>query len=315
MDRWRNRMETGLEYGTRPDTFPIFEIPTDFTSTGISTTGANKSLNYDFMSRKDSRRIDAVISDSRRITLSYADDVVDQQKKQSKQTMNCRASQDPVASCILSDSFSENNFPDFLRVPKWNQRKGRKRRGARGAAPEYRKWILPILGGAEVTSLFGYRCDPLHPRDRIVKFHNGLDLAAKSGTAVLAASPGVVMYAGWKGALGLNVEVTHDDGYMTRYGHNSKLYTQVGKRVRQGDLIAAIGATGRATGPHLHFEIRKHGVSEDPLPVLSKVCHTNGSIMLSTIPAVFRLGTSSSVSMATSALVSGLIRQLRSGAF
>jgi murein DD-endopeptidase MepM/ murein hydrolase activator NlpD len=82
---------------------------------------------------------------------------------------------------------------------------------------------------------------------------------------VLAAASGTVTFAGMRGALGNYVEVLHADGLVTKYGHNSALFTQSGKRVRKGTPIAAMGMSGRATGPHLHFEIRdRHGVSHDP---------------------------------------------------
>ena len=98
-----------------------------------------------------------------------------------------------------------------------------------------------------------------------VKFHNGLDLAANEGTPVVAAASGTVTFAGVRGALGNYVEVLHAGGVVTKYGHNSALFTQSGKRVRKGTPIAAMGMSGRATGPHLHFEIcDRHGASRDP---------------------------------------------------
>ncbi|BBN00948.1 hypothetical protein MPTK1_2g03310 [Marchantia polymorpha subsp. ruderalis] len=111
-------------------------------------------------------------------------------------------------------------------------------------------FIRPVDKIWEVSSGFGPRWG---------RQHNGVDLAAPTGEPVLAADSGEVTYAGWEpGGYGYLVEITHRDGWKTLYAHNSEIFTWEGQLVRRGDCIATVGETGRATGPHLHWEIRNH---------------------------------------------------------
>jgi murein DD-endopeptidase MepM/ murein hydrolase activator NlpD len=120
-------------------------------------------------------------------------------------------------------------------------------------------------GPAKVTSTFGDRVDPL---DGSHKFHGGIDLAAPEGTPILAARDGVVISAGPRGDYGNAVEVRHDDGTTTLYGHASRVDVTPGQHVRQGDPIAAVGSTGRSIGNHLYFEVCQHGQRVDPRSAL-----------------------------------------------
>lgn len=95
-------------------------------------------------------------------------------------------------------------------------------------------------------------------------FHPGIDIAAPTGTPVRAAAAGSVSFAGWDPEYGYLVVVEHGLGLETRYGHNSRLSVALGDRVERGQLVAAVGSTGRSTAPHLHFEIRKEGIAVDP---------------------------------------------------
>jgi murein DD-endopeptidase MepM/ murein hydrolase activator NlpD len=95
-------------------------------------------------------------------------------------------------------------------------------------------------------------------------FHPGIDIAASTGTPVRAAASGVVTFAGWDAEYGNLVVVEHGLGLETHYGHNQRLSVEVGDRVERGQLLAAVGSTGRSTAPHLHFEIRKDGAPIDP---------------------------------------------------
>jgi murein DD-endopeptidase MepM/ murein hydrolase activator NlpD len=124
----------------------------------------------------------------------------------------------------------------------------------------------PLLGGGTVTSPFGWR---IHPIFHTRKLHTGVDLGAPEGTPVYASGDGVVERAGWSSGYGRFVMIKHVNGYETAYGHLSRIadVTQVGATVRQGELIAYVGHTGFATGPHLHFEIRINGNFVDPLSV------------------------------------------------
>jgi murein DD-endopeptidase MepM/ murein hydrolase activator NlpD len=94
--------------------------------------------------------------------------------------------------------------------------------------------------------------------------HCGLDIAARTGTPVLAPADGVVKRVGTAPDYGKMVVIDHGYGYQTLYAHNSKLFVKVGQRVKRGDQIAAIGNTGRSTGSHLHYEVHLNGVPIDP---------------------------------------------------
>jgi len=95
-------------------------------------------------------------------------------------------------------------------------------------------------------------------------FHPGIDIAAATGTPVRAAAAGTVTIAGFDAEYGYMIAVEHGLGLETRYGHNQRLSVAVGDRVERGQVVAAVGSTGRTSGPHLHFEIRKDGVPVDP---------------------------------------------------
>jgi murein DD-endopeptidase MepM/ murein hydrolase activator NlpD len=92
------------------------------------------------------------------------------------------------------------------------------------------------------------------------RMHRGIDIANNVGTPIVAAARGRVSFAGWhEGGYGYFVEITHDDGSRTRYGHNSNLLVREGQQVDQGQVISQMGSTGRSTGPHLHFEVLPPG--------------------------------------------------------
>lgn len=124
---------------------------------------------------------------------------------------------------------------------------------------------FPVSG--QLTSDFGNR---VHPIDKTVKFHAGLDLAVERGTAVKASADGTVSFAGWSGGYGNLLVIKHSDGKETRYGHLDKLNVKEGYEVKAGQQVALSGSTGRSTGPHLHFEIRENGKVLDPLSILTK---------------------------------------------
>jgi len=96
--------------------------------------------------------------------------------------------------------------------------------------------------------------------------HDGIDLAAPLGTLVKAAAAGKVLYAGEQKGYGKIVIIEHTAGVVTLYAHNHELRTQTGAEVAVGDVIATVGQSGRTSGPHLHFELRKNGIPVDPLP-------------------------------------------------
>ena len=117
------------------------------------------------------------------------------------------------------------------------------------------------LGDAERVSGFGNRDDPFTGRRA---FHAGLDFAAAPGTAIQAAGGGTVAFAGIKSDYGMVVEIDHGKGLLTRYAHASALWVKTGDLVAPGDDIAAVGSSGRSTGPHLHFEVLRDGEAVNP---------------------------------------------------
>ncbi len=124
------------------------------------------------------------------------------------------------------------------------------------------------LDGAELSSTFGNRDDPITGRRA---FHAGMDFAAPQGTPIRAAAAGKVVFADFNAAYGWSVEIAHGNGLVTRYAHASRLLVARGAAVRQGDLIAQVGSSGRATGPHLHFEVLKDGGATDPRRYLASL--------------------------------------------
>ncbi len=126
-------------------------------------------------------------------------------------------------------------------------------------------WPLPAAEPGAVSSDFGHRDSPVHGAS---SDHQGLDIAAPKGTAVLAAADGVVTRAESAGGYGLMVEIDHGDGIVTRYAHQSAMDVAVGETVLAGDRVGSVGSTGRSTGPHLHLEVRVDGAPVDPLEFL-----------------------------------------------
>lgn len=118
-----------------------------------------------------------------------------------------------------------------------------------------------------MSSNFGERTDPFTGRKAM---HKGIDFAGKSGADVLAVADGIVIAAVKRSGYGNLVEVDHGNGYVTRYGHNKSFNVNSGQVVKRGDVIAAIGNTGRSTGPHVHFEVLKDGRQINPKKFLNR---------------------------------------------
>ncbi|MEW6706311.1 MAG: peptidoglycan DD-metalloendopeptidase family protein [Pseudomonadota bacterium] len=114
---------------------------------------------------------------------------------------------------------------------------------------------------ANVVSGFGNRSDPFNGRHA---FHAGLDFAAEYGSPILAAAGGTVSFAGYRPDYGWTVEIDHGNGLTTRYAHASRLAVKSGAVVAPGERVAAVGSSGRSTGPHLHFEVLRNGEQIDP---------------------------------------------------
>jgi murein DD-endopeptidase MepM/ murein hydrolase activator NlpD len=137
---------------------------------------------------------------------------------------------------------------------------------SRDAAPGALPAVLDLGGPEHVTSSFGAR---IHPIDGGTKYHTGIDLRAPEGSPILAAESGVVKTAGQRGGYGNAVEIDHGGGLTTLYAHASELLVNPGENVKEGQPIARAGSTGHATGPHLHFEVRKDDRPVDPTRALN----------------------------------------------
>jgi murein DD-endopeptidase MepM/ murein hydrolase activator NlpD len=128
-----------------------------------------------------------------------------------------------------------------------------------------RAFLLKPLEFRRISSR--YSNSRYHPILKTWRAHRGIDYAANPGTPVQTTADGVVVHRGWKGSLGNMVEVRHANGFSTRYGHLSgfRRGVVVGSRVLQGEVIGYVGSTGLANGPHLHYELWRHGKPVNPL--------------------------------------------------
>lgn len=122
----------------------------------------------------------------------------------------------------------------------------------------------PVQGW--ITSPFGNRTSPF---SGIQKFHEGLDIAAQTGTPVMATADGVVIKAGFSTGYGNMVEISHGYGIKTVYAHNSRLNVKTGQHVKRSDIISYVGDTGSSTGPHLHYEVRLNGLPVNPVKYMN----------------------------------------------
>ena len=118
----------------------------------------------------------------------------------------------------------------------------------------------PIYGYQEMST-FGRRIDPFNGQ---LAFHSGMDLAGPAGSKIYATADGTVSFTGRSGAYGNMVDLDHGFNLSTRYAHLSQILVEDGQQVKKGDVIAIQGATGRATGPHLHYEVRYKNQPMDP---------------------------------------------------
>ena len=123
-------------------------------------------------------------------------------------------------------------------------------------------FATPVKSGYRFTSPYGYRRDPKTGGRRM---HAGVDFAGPVGTPLYATADGVVVHAGWQSGYGRLVKIQHEFGIETRYGHMSRITVNVGQRVSRGDRIGDMGASGRVTGPHLHYEVRVGGAAVNPM--------------------------------------------------
>lgn len=147
---------------------------------------------------------------------------------------------------------------DAERLSKMIQQIQAKSKRAYMGTGEFR-W--PVPSSTRVTSDYGWR---IHPILKTRRFHDGVDIAAPTGSDVVAADDGVVIYTGWYGGYGNTVIIDHGGQLSTQYSHLSKILVNDGDKVKKGEEIGLVGSTGLSTGPHLHFGVRKDGQTVDP---------------------------------------------------
>jgi murein DD-endopeptidase MepM/ murein hydrolase activator NlpD len=137
---------------------------------------------------------------------------------------------------------------------------------ARRLSEEIKPEGRPVRKGF-ISSYFGERQDPFTGHQA---FHKGVDFAGANGSEVVAVASGVVTYSGDRTGYGATVEVSHGNGFVTRYGHNQKNLVAVGQTVTRGQPIALMGSSGRSTGPHVHFEVMRNGRQVNPLTFVGR---------------------------------------------
>jgi murein DD-endopeptidase MepM/ murein hydrolase activator NlpD len=138
---------------------------------------------------------------------------------------------------------------------------------ARAAKLPPKDMIMPV---AQAYISSSYKSSRLHPILDIFRSHKGVDLAANRGTPIVAPAAGRVRSVGWRMGYGITVELEHTGGVVTLFAHCDKALVKVGDRVTAGDVIARVGSTGLATGPHVHFEVHRNGQSVDPIRFLAE---------------------------------------------
>jgi murein DD-endopeptidase MepM/ murein hydrolase activator NlpD len=207
------------------------------------------------------------LADERRSLLSVAQSQRNVVAQQVYELENLTAAEE----ARLQELIVEKQREDALAVERAKFAGCQARRAAAIAAGLPAPQCVPGYGGAvlfawpvhgPITSPFGMRTDPVTGRYQL---HSGVDIGADYGVPIAASADGNVIFAGWYGGYGYAIIIDHGSGYSTLYAHCSSMYVGTNQAVRRGQVIGAVGATGWATGPHLHFEIRRNGVPIDPL--------------------------------------------------
>ena len=199
------------------------------------------------------------LADERRNLVALADQQRNRKATEVAQLEDLSAAQEAQLEALIQERQRE------LQAQREAQRRAA---GIAGAIPPPnegapRSFSWPVNG--TITSPFGWRSNPFGGAP---DFHTGLDIAAPTGTTIVAAAAGTVILAQWYGGYGNFVLIDHGGHVSTGYGHMSAIYVSVGQHVQRGQAIGAVGMTGLATGPHVHFEIRINGKPVDPAPRL-----------------------------------------------
>lgn len=173
------------------------------------------------------------------------------------------------SSSVLKESkqTSENFFKEKLELtPTSNTKKTVSSESLLNQNKIYLSYLPPLKNSIEIISKYGKR---YHPILKKRSFHSGVDIKCKAGTEVLSISEGVVVKAGYDKGYGYHIIIKHKDNIETLYAHLSKINVKKGQSINLNESIGLSGRSGRATGAHLHFEMRKNGITMDPTDILS----------------------------------------------
>jgi murein DD-endopeptidase MepM/ murein hydrolase activator NlpD len=227
-------------------------------------------LNAQQLAQQHAREQLGALADERQQLLTFAQAQRNVVAQQVYELENLTAAEEARLQALIVEKQRE----DALAVERAKLAACQARRAAAAAAGLPQPKCIPGLGGpvlfawpvrGPITSPFGMRVDPVTGNYQL---HSGIDIGADYGVPITASADGSVIYAGWYGGYGNAIIIDHGGGWSTLYAHCSAMYVSVNQPVRQGQVIGAVGATGWATGPHLHFEIRRNGVPLDPLSKL-----------------------------------------------
>jgi len=232
------------------------------TKTEAFSLEITRSPNYDIMKQTNSKKLAQIFTASFRNSLNFKRDlrvgdklvmIYDQKYRLGKPFSM------PTLKVAMIEMRGKKHFIYLNKDDRYYDEKGHEVEGFLLARP---------VKGARISSYFTKR--RFHPILKKWKAHLGIDYAARRGTPIVAAGSGKIIYAARAGAYGNLIKIRHADGYETRYAHMKSFRRGIrrGKRVKKGQTIGYVGTTGRSTGPHLHFELRKRGRAINPLRVV-----------------------------------------------
>jgi murein DD-endopeptidase MepM/ murein hydrolase activator NlpD len=235
----------------------IYETKTEAFATKIVS-----SPNYTIMKETNSKKLAQIFTSSFRNSLNFKNDIRKGDNLVMMYKQKYRLSQPfsmPTLQAAMIEMHKKNHFIYLNKDERYYDEKGHEVEGFLLARP---------VRGARISSYFTKR--RYHPVLHRWKAHLGVDYAARRGTPIRAAGSGKIIWAARMGSYGNLVKIRHADGYETRYAHMKSFRRGIrrGKRVKKGQVIGYVGSTGRSTGPHLHFELRKHGRAINPLRVV-----------------------------------------------
>jgi murein DD-endopeptidase MepM/ murein hydrolase activator NlpD len=232
------------------------------TKTETFSTSITSSPNYNILKETGSKKIAQIFVSSFKHSLNFKNDIRKGDRLVMIYDQKYRLGQPfsmPILKVAMIEMHHKKHFIYLNKDERYYDEK----------AHEVEGFLLarPVQGG-RISSYFTKR--RWHPILHKWKAHLGVDFAVRRGTIVRAAGSGRINYAARMGSYGNLIKITHADGYETRYAHLKKFRRGIyrGKRVKKGQVIAYVGTTGRSTGPHLHFELRKHGRAVNPLRVV-----------------------------------------------